>query len=171
MKSTVFLFILFSMMGNAQSLKKYPISNSGCAAYFFCDPGVIDMSFSPDSSVIYTSECSPDSTVYGFICVKLKETVEAGAVAEELMINYLNYLKTILQVKASAGYGKGHKMESNVNVRGVIDFWRDEKNNEWKIKGWTDGKIITMMYVYEKGKLEYQPKQDVFLNGFRFPGM
>jgi hypothetical protein len=132
---------------------------------------VFDASYSEDSSVVYTGECSPDSTVYGLICVKLKEPVEAGAVSESLMISYLDYLKTVLKVKSSVGYGKGHTMENYAIAKGVIDYWKDEKNNDWKIKGWTDGKIIVMMYVYEKGVLEYKPKHDLFLNGFRFPGM
>jgi hypothetical protein len=165
----VSLFIVFS--SSAQSLKKYPVSNSGCAAYFFCDPGQFGVSYSEDSSIVYTAECSTDSTGYGIICVKLKEAVEAGAVAENLMINYLDYLQSVFKIKTSAGYGKGHTMEKNPVVKGVIDYWKDENGYEWKIKGWTDGKIISMLYVSEKGTMEYKPKHDVFLNGFRFPGM
>jgi hypothetical protein len=155
-----------------QSLKKYSIGLSGCSAYFFCDPGAFSQSFSEDSSTIYTGECRPaDSLSYGVICVKLKEAVKPGEEAEELMIAYLDYLKTVLNIASSAGYGKGHTMEKKPEVRGIIDYWKDKDGDEWKIKSWTDGKFIAFMYVYADGILNETERLNVFLNGFRFPGM
>ena len=136
-----------------------------------CDPGEFEMSYSEDSAKVYTGECKADGISYGLICVKLKEPVEAGTQAEDLMINYLDFLKTQFKIKSSAGYGKGHTMDKKPEAKGVIDYWTDQTGDEWKVKGWTDGKFIAVLYVYASGKLEYSPKQDVFLNSFRFPGM
>jgi len=166
-----FISCLFSTFLPAQSLKKYAISNSGCAVYMLCDPGEFEMTYSEDSAKVYTGECRTDGISYGLICVKLKEAVDVGQPAEDLMISYLDYLKTSFKIKSSAGYGKGQTMEKKPDAKGVIDYWTDETGDEWKIKSWTDGKFIAVLYVYAKGKLEYSPKQDVYLNSFRFPGM
>ena len=137
----------------------------------FCNAGDFDKTYSEDSSIVYTGECKADSLNYGIICVKLKEQVSDSKDAEDLMIGYLDYLKTSFKIKSSAGYGKGHTMEKKPDAKGVIDYWTDETGDEWKVKAWTDEKFIGVLYVYANGKLEYAPKQDVFLNGFRFPGM
>jgi hypothetical protein len=168
----IFLILLFSYTGIlSQSLKKYPIGNSGCSSYMLCNPGVFEKTYSEDSSGVYTGECKIDSLVTGLICVKLKEPIEAGKVAEELTISYMDYLKSAFQVKSSTGYGRGHTLEKKPEATGVIDYWIDEKGNEWKVKGWSDGKFIAVLYVYTNGKLTEVNRPDVFLNGFRFPEM
>jgi hypothetical protein len=151
-------------------VKKYSIGNSGCSVYMLCDPGEFEMTYSEDSSMVFTAECKPDSVSYGIICVKLKETVATGDEAENLLISYLDYLKTAFKIKSSAGYGKGHTLSSKADARGIIDYWTDEEENDWQVKAWADGKIISVLYVFKKGKLENQTKYEVFLNGFRFPG-
>ena len=165
----LFSTMLISTISFSQSLKKYAIGTSGCSVYMLCDPGQFQMTFSEDSSAVFTGECKPDSVTYGIICVKLKETIPAGDDAEDLLISYLDYLKTAFKIKSSSGYGKGQTLNSKADARGVLDFWNDEVGNEWKVKGWTDGKVISILYVIEKSKSEYPAKHDVFLNGFRFP--
>ena len=164
-----FYFLIFSV--NAQSIKKYDIGNSGCKAYFFCDPGRPAKSWSEDSSEIFTMECNADDIHYGLICVKYNEAVLPLAEPEALMIQYVDYLKQEFKISESAGYGKGHTMSSNDKAIGIIDYWKDDTGAEWKIKSWTDGRFIGFMYVYADGELPFDKttKIDVFLDGFRFP--
>jgi hypothetical protein len=137
----------------------------------FCDPKEFEKTFSEDSSIVYTGDCEADSLTYGIICVKLKEAVNSGEDAEELMISYLDYLKSIFEITTAAGYGKGQTLSGNPGARGVIDYWKDKEGNEQKVKGWTDGKFISVMYIKANGELEETEKMNAFLNGFRFPGM
>jgi len=155
----------------AQSLKKYDIGGSGCKAYFFCNPGEFVLSYSADSSKVYTGECKADSLNWGIICVALKQPVSPGQEAEDLLTSYLDFLKTVYNTSSAAGYGKGHSMKNNADVKGMIDYWTDKDGDEWKIKGWTDGKFIAVLYVYAQGKLEETSKVNLFLDGFRFKGM
>ncbi len=67
--------ILLTGTLSGQSLKKYPISNTGCSIYTFCDPGNFTNEKSPDGSDVYTAECSNSGVGYGVICVKLKEKI------------------------------------------------------------------------------------------------
>ena len=90
--------------------------------------------------------------------------------AEDLVISYLDYLKVSFEISNAAGYGKGHRMNDNENARGIIDYWQDKEKANWKIKAWTDGKFIAVMYAKSKKELP-ETKVEVFLNGFRFQGM
>ena len=168
----IFLFLAGHFFLQAQSLKKYDIGTTGCKLYMLCDPGKFDLSYSQDSSKVYTAECKAnDALNYGVICVELKEALPANGESEDMLISYMDYLKTGFNISSSAGYGKGHTMKNYEEAIGVMDYWKDKDNNEWKVKGWTDGKFISVLYVYSNGKLDETPKVNLFLDGFRFKGM
>ncbi|HAN66121.1 MAG TPA: hypothetical protein DCQ34_07605 [Chitinophagaceae bacterium] len=155
-------------IAGAQPIKKYPIAQTGCSAYFYCDPGQFQISYSPDSSAIYQSECIVgDSIAYGLLCVKLSGPVSDLAVAENVLVQYMDYLKTAYQIKSSVGYGKGHRLQQNEQTRGVLDYWEDDKRNNWKVKGWTNGRIIAVLHAFSPRALP-ETKVNLFLDGFRF---
>lgn len=154
--------------GFSQSFKKYEIGSSGCMAYFFCDPGKFQTSFSEDSSAVYTGSCTAADTEYGIICVKLKETVNDAANAEALLISYLDYLKTAFKIKSAVGYGKGHQLRKRPDCHGIIDYWEDESGNNLKVKGWTEGRHIVVLYVLSSKPLA-ETKVNLFLDGLVLP--
>ncbi|MGB3007870.1 MAG: hypothetical protein WBC06_15250 [Chitinophagaceae bacterium] len=167
-KNLLFFVLLFSITNSfGQSLKKYPISNSGCSVYNYCDIKY-DISKSQDSSTVYAGECSKDEISYGVICVKLLEPVKDLNAAEELLISYADFLKSSFKITKSAGYGKGHRLNNNENTLGIIDYWEDAEKENWKIKAWTDGKFIGFLYAYSKKELP-ETKINLFLDGFRLP--
>lgn len=171
MKRLGFLLILglFFSVANGQSLKKVPVSNSGCSVYTYCG-FTFEIEYSEDSSLVYVSECVKDEVSYGVICVKLLQPVADLDKAEDMLIDYLNYLKTSFSISKAVGYGRGHRLNKNENTRGVIDYWEDNKKNNWKIKAWTDGKFIGVLYGYSAKELP-ETKLNVYLESFRFPGM
>lgn len=165
------IIITAGLTVNAQGMKKLPVGKSGCSVYTFCTLSFKEPDFSQDSSLVYTSECfNKDSVNYGVICVKLKASVDNPDDAEGLLISYLDYLKTSFEITKSVGYGKGHRLKDNEATRGVIDYWEDKDGNNWKVKGWTDGKFIAVLYGYSVKELP-EVKLNLFLDGFRFPGM
>lgn len=153
-----------------QSLKKYPIGNTGCSAYFFCDPGTFDVKKSPDLSDVYTGECKTDETFYGIICVKLSEPINDMQDAEDVLGHYMDFLKGQLNIVSAMGYGKGHRLKDREDTRGMIDYWKDKDDNNWKVKGWTNGSFIAVMYVYNATEVP-ESKANVFLNSLLFKGM
>ena len=166
----VFLLPLFLSIGaQSQLIRKYPIGNSGCSIYTFCDYKFV-VDYSEDSSKVYTAECVKDGMNWGVICVKLLNPVNDLDNAEDLMIQYIEYLKANFNIAKMAGMGKGLRLNNNENTRGVLDYWEDQDKNKWKYKAWTDGKFIGFIYVFSPKDLP-ETKVDVFLNGFRFPGM
>jgi len=167
-----FILVCFSLcflFSQAQSFKKVSIGNSGCFVYTYCDFR-FETEYSEDSSLVYVSECVKDGMNYGVICVKLLTPADDPDRAEETLISYLDYLKTSFKIQKAAGYGKGHRLANNEKTRGVLDYWEDSEKNNWKIKAWTNGKFIGVLYGYSAKELP-EIKLNVFLDGFRFPGM
>jgi len=171
MRTSIFLIALLISCASsyAQTLKKYPISNSGCFLYSYCE-SKYDVAYSSDSSRVYTGECLAGDVTYGVICIKLLNPVADLLNAEDLMVSYLEYLKGSFNIIKVAGYGKGHRLNDNDNTRGILDYWEDKELDKWKIKAWTDGKYIGLMYVHSKKELP-ESKINIFLDSFRLPGM
>ncbi|MBK7560698.1 MAG: hypothetical protein IPQ06_08740 [Chitinophagaceae bacterium] len=163
------LSLLCIFTGHSQSLKKYPISNSGCSLYIYCEPK-FSVEKSTDSSLVFTGECVKDDISYGVVCVKLLNPVSDLTMAEDLLISYLDYLKENFNIINAAGYGKGHRLNNKENTRGILDYWEDKDKDKWKIKAWTDGKYIGFIYAYSKKELP-EAKVNIFLDSFRLPGM
>lgn len=161
------LFTAFSYTAFSQSLKKIPVGNSGCTVYTYCDMK-FDESKSPDSSVVFAGECVKDEITYGTICVKLLNPPASLAMAEDLLVAYLDFLKGSFSITKAAGYGKGHRLNNNENTRGILDYWEDNEKNNWKVKAWTNGKVVGVMYAFSKKALP-EPKVNIFLEGFRMP--
>ncbi|MBM3416803.1 MAG: hypothetical protein FJY20_10260 [Bacteroidetes bacterium] len=173
MKKRTPFFLLAVLLANSspvfsQGLKKIPVSRSGCSLYTYCDM-TFDESQSPDSSTVYAGECIKENVTYGIICVKLMNPSADINAAEELLTAYLDFLKGRFNIIKGAGYGKGHRLNKNENTRGILDYWEDNEKNNWKVKAWTDGKFIGVMYAFSKKEWPEQ-KVNIFLDGFRLPG-
>jgi hypothetical protein len=164
----VLLLLNFCSGSSGQSIKKYEIGSTGYFAYFYCDPGPFEERYSEDSSIVYTAQCTSDSTTYGVIFVKLTSPISDLSAAENLLVSYLDYLKKTFNISSFAGYGKGHRLRGREDTRGIIDYWKDEARNDWKIKGWTDGKIISVLFARGKKQLP-ETKVNVFLDGILTP--
>lgn len=162
--------LLAACVVHSQEIKKYAIGNSGCSLYMFCDPGKFDLSYSDDSSKIHTGECNADNFTYGVICVNLKNTVNEMDDAEKLLESYLDFLKQLFKIREATGYGMGSRLMEREDTRGIIDYWDDEDKNKWVVQGWTDGKVIAVLYVKGTTHPDFN-KQQVYFKGFRLPGM
>jgi hypothetical protein len=164
------LSILSVCSSYAQNLSKYPIGNSGCSVYLFCDPGTFNLDKTPDTSDIYTAQCVVEDLTYGIICVKLKNKIADLDLGEATLLSYLDFLKTTYKIKSASGYGKGHHLKDRQDTRGVIDYWKDANDANWKVKGWTDGKFMIVLYVVSMSDIP-ETKANVFLDGLVLPGL
>lgn len=163
----ILIFLAFTHTAPAQGLKRIPVGKSGCSLYTYCDMK-FDASRSPDSSMVYAGECTKEDITYGTICVSLVNPPENLLMAEDLLIAYLDYLKGNFGITKSTGYGKGHILNKNENTRGILDYWEDGEKNKWKVKAWTDGKFIGVMYAYSLKDIP-EAKVNIYLDGFRVP--
>lgn len=160
-----------SCSAGAQSLTKYAISNSGCSAFLYCDPGDIRHQISADTSEIYTAECTNGSTSYGLFCAKFASPIRNLQDAEDVLTDYMDYLKkSVFNITTSTGYVKGQRLNGREDTRGIMDSWQDGDKQGYKVKGWTNGKYLCVLYAYSKKEIA---EADVkpFLDGIVFPGM
>ncbi len=146
------------------------ISNTGCTVDVFCFPGRFDAYELEDGSTVFADDCEKDAVTYGIYCVKLAKPVTNLDAAEDTVASYLDFVKLDNGIVKSKGYDKGHKLNKDESTRGLYDTWEDVDKHKWKIKAWTNGKFICILYIHSAGELP-DKKTEVFLEGLRFPGM
>ena len=174
---TIFLFsILLGGILLAQDdftaprFEKTAISTSGCFAYLPNDADLeFDIEYSPDSARVYTGDFYSGDFHYAVIVVKLNGVeLETAEDKEGMLISYLDYLQESFSIIESAGYGVGHTMESNSDAIGIIDFWVDEEEDQWSVKGWADGNTMGILFIYGATEYPNYSVSQLYLNGFRF---
>ena len=171
MKTRLLAVLLFLSIihARAQVIKKYSVGETGCNVYGYCSMK-FETALSDDSSTVYTGQCANENVDYGVICVKLLRPIGDLDDAESVMESYLEYLKGNFNITSAAGYGRGHVLNNNEQTRGILDYWKDKEKLNWKVKAWTDGTFIAVLYARSKKELP-ENKVNIYLDGFRFPGM
>ncbi len=149
---------------------KVAISGTGCTVEVFCFPGRFDAYDLEDGATVYADDCVKDGITWGIYLVKLVAPVNNLDAAEDTVITYLDFMKLDNGIVKSKGYDKGHTLNKDETTRGVYDTWDDVDKEKWKVKAWTNGKFIGVLYVHSAKELP-EKKVELFLEGLRFPGM
>jgi hypothetical protein len=156
---------------DAQDPTRIAISNSGCTVQVYCFPGRFDAYEMEDgSSTVYADDCEKDGVTWGIYLVKLKKPAPNLDAAEDSAVMILDFLKLDYGIVKGDGYDKGHKLNKDERTRGIFDSWKDAEENKWKVKAWTNGEFICVMHVHSNKEMP-DKKTEIFLEGFRFPGM
>jgi hypothetical protein len=148
---------------------KYDIAETGCAVYLPGDPGEFDLTYSEDSSEVYTGEVTHEDFNFAVILVKFYEPLgDENEVKNDMIKGYLDFLQGQFSITGSAGYGEGHTMDAAPNAVGVIDYWEDSDGLQYAIKSWCDGKFLAVLLLYGNEEYPIFNAQQMFLDGIRF---
>ncbi len=153
---------------------KYPVDRTGCAVYLPSPPSGFEKSLSEDGSEVYVGEVEQEEYFFAVIVVKFTSETSAGFESKEdketVLENYLDFLKGQFGVNGAAGYGWGHTLEGAPAAVGVIDYWKDADGLKYALKAWCDGQFLSVLMLYGPSDYPHFNAQQMFLNGFRFPG-
>lgn len=182
MKKSLFLaamalllsFSLHAQVGKQEvpRFEKVSIGETGAAAYMPRGAGAFEMSLSEDGSEVYTNEIQHGDFFFAVVAVRFVPamTDNSSADMEGLLVNYMEFLQGQMGVTGTAGVGLGHTKEELPAVRGAIDYWEDAEGVQYAVKGWVDQGMLAVMLLYGPEEYPIYNVQDMFLNGFRFPG-
>ena len=124
---------------------------------------------SEDQSDVWVGEIPVGKWHFGAIVMKFPKPMDASADAmEEVLVAYLEFLKSQFSITKAVGVGRGHTHAENASARGVIDYWEDKDGDSWAVKGWADPTRLGVMFVYGPGQYPIFNAQQLFLDGFRF---
>ncbi len=150
-------------------LARTNIGETGLSAYLPTDFPEFTASPSEDGSQVYTAELEQGGFVYGVIGLRFAAALEDDPESwEQLLIAYLDFLKGQIGVTGAAGYGLGHRLESEPSARGVIDYWEDASGTQYAVKGWITQTHLAVLYIAGPTEYPVLNAQQMILDGIRF---
>lgn len=168
-KILILFFISFSLMIFAQvpRFAKYKVDNTAMQIYLPTEPKW-DKSTTGDGSEVYIYDELFGTMNYTAIIIKISNTITKKD-PENLLISYLKFSEdSVFFLDQKAGFGKGHTLENQANVQGILQMGKNKAGKEYKILGWTDGKYIAILATSSMEEMNYNI-QEMFLRGIRFP--
>lgn len=159
--------LILSRSKNPYGFKKYSIGNSGCTIYLPNDPGTFNPSFTKSGDLMYFSETKEAHVTYGSVTILLKNPTDNLAEAEKGLAKFIQTLQKSYDIDHTTGLSLGHLQRGNSQARGIVDYWQDAAEVDWKIKGWTNGSIMSVVYASDITDLPVE-KLDMYLDSFRF---
>ena len=151
-----------------QGFQTYMIGGSGCTINLLANPGAFRKNITKRGDTMYRGECKVKDSSFGFITIELKNPYRTGLEAEAVLARFMQNITPTFFIRHTAGLHFGYDQASNIDVCGISDYWQDFYDRDWKVKGWTNGKILSLLYVSNIGNLSTE-QQEGFLDSFRFP--
>lgn len=165
-----FLVLFLGIVAFAQvpRFAKYDVAETGAQLYLPAAP-IWEKSVSEDKSEVYLTSVIFGDVEYGLIAVKLaEEIVKGNANPEALMESYVNYLNdAVFQFSKKTDFGKGHTLENQPDVKGILEYGEIEDGTKYTVKSWANQSMIAVMYVASKNEVNVN-FQEIYFKGFRF---
>lgn len=147
--------------------KKYSVAETPLQIYLPTEPKW-EKTNSDDGSTIYSYDDLYGKINYSAIIVKLDASVDNGD-PEKLLEKYLVFLEDyVFSLNQKAVFGKGHTLDNQPKVKGILQMGKSKDGKDYKIMGWTDGKHIVVLATSSLEEMNYNI-QEMFLKGIRFP--
>ena len=159
--------LILSRSANKYGFKKYSIGHSGCTLLLPNDPGSFNPNFTKNGDLMYVAETKEAHVTYGCITIILKDPTANMAEAEKNLARFMQTLQKSYDIEYTTGLSLGHLQRGASQVRGIIDYWQDAAEVDWKLKGWTNGRMLSVSYVSNITDLPTE-KMDMYLDSFRF---
>lgn len=161
------LFLATSLLFRASSKRQIQnqlIGNTGCSALLAADES-LESSITASGDELYFHEFKEKKVSYGLICVQMssQHTLEE---AEVMLRSYIDKLKGPFYILHNTGMDDDADWNSE-NSKTIVDYWQDYNRKDWKVKGYTNGRILSVLYVKDIGHADVR-KQDLFLDSFHF---
>lgn len=166
MENLILLFatsFLFRLSPN-KKIKNQFIGTTGCSALLACDDE-LESSTTASGDQLYFHEFREKTVSYGMICVEMQNEYFIKD-AEKMLIAYIDQLKDPFYILHNTGIHDDADWNSET-TRTFVDYWQDRQKKDWKVKGYTNGKTLAVLYVKNIGNADVT-RQDYFLDSFHF---
>jgi hypothetical protein len=161
------LFLATSLVIRFSSSKKIRlqfIGNTGCSALLSSDTK-LESSLTQCGDLLYFHEFKDKKVTYGMICIDMTHQYSLTE-AEEMLRSYIDKLRGPLYILHNTGIHEDADWNSETS-KTIVDYWQDCNKKDWKVKGYTNGKTLAVLYVKNIGNVDVK-KQDFFIDSFHF---
>lgn len=134
----------------------------GCSALLHSGAKTLHVRRTKEGDKLYFNEYTAEGITYGLIGVQMVKLYEP-AEAEKILVNYINRVRKPLHIS----HNLLMETERTEKQTTITDYWQDDGGFDWKIKGYTNSKMVALLYVKNIAETTVK-NHDAYLNGLRF---
>ncbi|TCJ19071.1 hypothetical protein EPD60_01245 [Flaviaesturariibacter flavus] len=127
----------------------------------------VHQSYNREGDEFFTGQSVEGPVTYGFVTCRLMKPLSDLMLAEQRLFLFMESLHEHFGITCTAGLDHGIPFPGDADAIGMTEYWQDEQGKDWKVAGWTDGTLLSVMYVRDISITDFR-RQDAFLNSFRF---
>jgi hypothetical protein len=158
------------LFGTKASFNTKPLTYHSCAlgsTIRFYQAPFVHQSYNDKGDEFFTGQSVEGPVTYGFVSCRLMKPVSDLVIAEQQLFLFMESLHEHFAIKCTTGLDHGLSYPGDADAIGMTEYWQDSKGKDWKVCGWTDGALMTVVYVRDISITDFR-RQDEFLNSFRF---
>jgi hypothetical protein len=152
-------------LSSSRKWKKYQIGDTGCTALLFSDHPKFVRSITSSGDYLYTYDFQDSQATYGVICIQMQQELRLEE-AQKVLHSYINKLRGPFFILHQTGIEPATDWNSMETIS-MTNYWQDTEQRDWKVKGYTNGKVMAVLYVTDIAKIDVK-KQECFLDSFFF---
>jgi hypothetical protein len=104
---------------------------------------------------------------YGFASVILPEKITDPEVFHKKLYGLLEDVYSSFRIVYGTGLSYGYTHPGDESIFGFTEYWQDKEGLDWKVKAWTNGQVMTVLYIRNIGRVKLKD-QDSYLDGISF---
>ena len=160
----VFLATSLALRIASPRFRRYTIC-PGCSTLLYSGSRTLHIRQTKEGDKLFFKEHNADGITYGIVCVQMRD-VHTLEEAERILVHFINRSRKPMRIYCNASM----ELEKSNSLLTITDYWQDKAGNDWKVKGYTNGKILSFLYVKNITETTVRA-HDTFLDGFRFSAM
>lgn len=148
--------------GTVPKFRRYLVGKTGASCLLLSGQPRFHIHRTADGDTVHFYEEEIDGVTFGLVVVQMS-TSHPLPKAETILLNYLTRIRKPFGIACNAGT----ETERRADAVSLCDYWRHENGSDWKVRGCTNGRLLSVAYVKNVGDAAVSD-HDAFLNGLRF---
>jgi hypothetical protein len=150
-------------LNSPRKFKNVTIGHTGCSALLLQHDNSIDSTVTESGDRLYFHEAEENGVGYGMICVDMRTAVDQSE-AMTMLEAYMDSLRGPFYVLHNTGVHAAANW-NQASVSSLTDYWQDSQGVDYKVKGYTNGRVLAILFVRNISQLDVS-LQDQYLDSF-----
>ncbi|TCZ68076.1 hypothetical protein [Flaviaesturariibacter aridisoli] len=146
--------------------RRFRCSSNGATLQFYKAP-FVHQSYDAEGNELFTGQSIDGKATYGFVTCRLACPLSDRMLAEQRLFLFMEHLHPHYGIECTTGLDTGLEHRACRDAVGMSEYWQDADGKDWKVMGWTDGTLVTVLYIRNISITDFR-RQDAFFESFRF---
>jgi hypothetical protein len=161
-----FLSAIFALPVENRGPKKITIGAPGCTLTVH-KPPVVHPIKTEEGYHAWIGQSKEGRSCFGFATILLPKPADDEEQMKDLLYDFLEDVHQSFDIVCGTGMQYGYNHPGDPEIFGFCEYWQDRQGHDWKVKAWSNGLIMTVLYISNIVEVTLK-NQETYLDGISF---